>query len=68
MLFPGGSCKNVQPTIFLEGKPQLHNLSVYAKIKEANKLWKIRPCLKNLRQNSLKVPFKGFNSVDKTTV
>lgn len=68
MLFPGGSCKNVQSTIFLGGKPQLHNLSLYTKIKEANKLWKTRPCLKNLRQNSLKVAFKEFNSVDKTTV
>ena len=41
LLFSDGSCKNVQPTIFLGGRHQLHNLSVDAKTKEDDKLWKL---------------------------
>ena len=41
------------------------NLSVDAKTKEDYKLWKIRPWLKNLRQNFLKVSSEEFNSVGK---
>ena len=44
------------------------NLSVDAKTKEDNKLWKIRSWLENLRQNFLKVSPDKFNSVDEIMV
>ena len=44
------------------------NLSLDAKTKEDNKLWKIRSWLENLRQNFLNVSPDKFNSVDEIMV
>ena len=44
------------------------NLSVAAKTKEKDKLWKIRPWLENLWQNFLKVSPEEFNSTDQIMV